>query len=126
MSVRFRIATIVGTVLFAAAGAFAQEAVMEEVRVEATFSSGLQLQRENPAIDDLLKRLELRDAEKREVELKEANKSAATKVIDLLKLPAWVPFGFGASEGKVDTFFRQNYMRADLNPPKESPLFSER
>ena len=95
---------------------------MEEVRVEATFNSGLQLQRQNPAIEDLLKRLELRDAEKRELELKEANKGAATKVIDLLKLPAWVPFGFGASESKVDIFFQQNYMRADLNPRPSDPL----
>ena len=95
---------------------------MEEVRVEATFSSGLQLQRQNPAIDELLKRLELRDQQRRELELQEANKSSATKVIDLLKLPAWVPFGFGPSENKVDTFFQQNYMRADLNPRKEDPL----
>ena len=117
-----RVVSLIGTALIAAAGAFAQEAVMEEVRVDATFSSGLQLQRQNPAIEDLLKRLELRDAEKRELELKEANKSAATKVIDLLKLPAWVPFGFGASESKVDTFFQQNYMRADLNPRRSDPL----
>ena len=109
-----------------ASGASAQEALMEEVRVEATFSSGLQLQRQNPAIEDLLKRLELRDQQKRELELHEANKSSATKVIDLLKLPAWLPFGFGASENKVDSFFQQNYMRADLNPPKQSVLFSER
>ena len=96
---------------------------MEEVRVEATFSSGLELQRQNPAIDELLKRLELRDQQRRELELQEANKSTATKVIDLLKLPAWVPFGLGPSENKVDSFFQQNYMRADLNPRKENPLF---
>ena len=101
----------------------AQEAVMEEVRVEASFSSGLQLQRQNPAIEELLKRLELRDQQRRELELQEANKSTATKVIDLLKLPAWVPFGLGPSENKVDSFFQQNYMRADLNPRKENPLF---
>ena len=122
MSTRFVAATIVSTAVLAAAGAFAQEAVMEEVRVEATFSSGLQLQRQNPAIEDLLKRLELRDAEKRELELREANKSAATKVIDLLKLPAWVPFGFGAPQREVDVFFQQNYMRADLNPRASDPL----
>ena len=120
LTIRFAVASLL------ASGAFAQEAVMEEVRVEATFSSGLQLQRENPAIDELLKRLELRDQQKRELELQEANKSSVTKVIDLLKLPAWVPFGFGPSESKVDSFFQQNYMRADLNPPKESVLFRER
>lgn len=106
--------------------AVAQEAVMEEVRVEATFSSGLELQRQNPAIEELLKRLELRDQQRRELELQEANKSSATKVIDLLKLPAWVPFGFGPSENKVDSFFQQNYMRADLNPRKENPLFDSK
>ena len=105
--------------------ALSQEAVTEEVRVEATFSSGLELQRKNPAIDELLKRLELRDALKREADLQEANKSEATKLIGLLKLPVWLPFGFG-SDGKVDSFFQQNYMRADMNPPKESVLFRER
>ena len=122
MRTRFRVAVAVTFALVAAPVAFAQEAVMQEVRVEATFSSGLQLQRQNTAIEDLLKRLELRDAEKRELDLKEANKSGVTKVIDLLKLPAWVPFGFGASESKVDTFFQQNYMRADLNPRRSDPL----
>jgi hypothetical protein len=124
MSVRLRLVTIAGVVALLGS-ASAQEAVMEEVRIEATFSSGLQLQRPNPAIDDLLKRLEMRDQQKREFDLKEANKSSVTKVIDLLKLPAWVPFGFGASESKVDTFFQQNYMRADLNPRKENPLLDE-
>ena len=103
-----------------------EEAVMEEVRVEASFSSGLQVIRPNPAIDELMKRLELRDQQRRELELQEANKSGATKVLELLKLPAWVPFGFGPSENKVDSFFQQNYMRADLNPRKENPLFIER
>ncbi|HSH39915.1 MAG TPA: hypothetical protein VK993_14160 [Chthoniobacterales bacterium] len=119
-----RLSTIASAAALLAIGAFAQQAVMEEVRVEASFSSGLQLQRPNPAIDELLKRLELRDQQRRELELKEANKNSATKVIELLKLPAWVPFGFGASENKVDSFFQQNYMRADLNPRKENPLFT--
>ena len=88
MRVHFGVMALVAATLLAASAAFAQEAVMEEVRVEATFSSGLQLQRQSPAIDDLLKRLELRDAEKRELELKEANKSGVTKVVELLKLPA--------------------------------------
>ena len=109
-----------------ASGAFAQEAVMEEVRVEATFSSGLELQRENTAIEELLKRLELRDQQKRELELREANKSSATKLLDLLKLPVWVPLRLGSSHKEVDSFFQQNYMRADLNPSKESELFRER
>jgi hypothetical protein len=117
---------IAGACVLFASSAVAQEAVMEEVRVEATFSSGLQLPRQNPAIEDLLKRLELRDQQKRELEMQEANRSSVTKVVDLLKLPAWVPFGLGASESKVDSFFQQNYMRADLNPPKESALFRER
>ena len=122
MRVHFGVAALLGATLLAMPTAFAQEAVMEEVRVEATFSSGLQLQRQNPAIEDLLKRLELRDAEKRELELKEANKSGVTKVVELLKLPAWVPFGFGPSENKVDSFFQQNYMRAELNPRHDDPL----
>jgi hypothetical protein len=121
---RVQFAAWAAAAVFLASSASAQEAVMEEVRVEATFSSGLQLQRQNPAIEDLMKRLELRDQQRRETELQEANKSAGTKVIDLLKLPAWVPFGFGPSESKVDSFFQQNYMRADLNPRKENPLFT--
>jgi hypothetical protein len=127
MIARLRLLTLGATAAtLLASSAFAQEAVMEEVRVEATFSSGLELQRQNPAIEDLLKRLELRDQQKRELELHEANKSSATKVIDLLKLPAWVPFGLGASENKTDSFFQQNYMRADLNPRKENPLFTDK
>ena len=102
--------------------ALAQEAVMDEGRVAAAFSSGLELQR-STAVEELLKRLELRDAEKREAELHEANKHGATKVLDLMKLPAWLPLGLGASESRVDSFFQQNYMRADLNPKKENPLF---
>lgn len=119
----YRIMAIACAAAILPAEGFAQEAVMEEVRVEATFHSGLQLQRQNPAIDDLLKRLELRDQERRELELREANKSGLTKVVELLRLPAWVPFGFGGSETRVDAFFQQNYMRADLNPRKENPLF---
>ena len=122
MRAHIGITGLIGVVFFAAPAVFAQEAVMEEVRVEATFSSGLQLQRQSPAIEDLLKRLELRDAEKRELELKDANKSGVTKVVELLKLPAWVPFGFGPSENKVDSFFQQNYMRAELNPRHDDPL----
>ena len=122
MRAHIGITGLIGVVFVAAPAVFAQEAVMEEVRVEATFSSGLQLQRQSPAIEDLLKRLELRDAEKRELELKEANKSGVTKVVELLKLPAWVPFGFGPSENKVDSFFQQNYMRAELNPRDDDPL----
>ena len=121
---RLHLAAAIAAAVLVANSASAQEAVMEEVRVEATFSSGLQLQRQNPAIDELLKRLELRDQQRRELELQEANKSSGTKVIELLKLPAWVPFGFGPSESKVDSFFQQNYMRADLNPRKENPLFT--
>ena len=126
MRMHLRVAACIGAALIAAPLAFAQEAVMEEVRVEAAFSSGLQLQRQNPAIEDLLKRLELRDAEKREFELKEANKSGVTKAVELLKLPAWVPFGFGPSENKVDSFFQQNYMRAHLNPRDDDPLLLRR
>ena len=126
MTRRFQFAAVIAALIFAASSAYAQEAMMEEVRIEATFSAGLQLQRQNPAIDELLKRLELRHQQRRELELQEANRSSATKVIGLLKLPAWVPFGLGPSESKVDSFFQQNYMRADLNPPKENPLFTER
>ena len=124
MTRHLQFASALAAAVSVASSASAQEAVMEEVRVEATFSSGLQLQRQNPAIDELLKRLEMRDGQRRELELQEANKSSATKVLDLLKLPARVPFGLGPSENKVDSFFQQNYMRADLNPRKENPLFT--
>ena len=113
-------------VIFAVHHASAQEAVMEEVRVEATFSSGLHTTRPNSAVEELLERLELRDQLRRERELQEANQGSATKLLDVLKLPAWLPIGFGPSESKVDSFFQQNYMRADLNPPRGSPLFSDK
>ena len=105
-----------------APAAVAQEAITPEVRVEASFSSGLQM-RPNPAVSALLERLELRDEERRAVELHDANKSGATRVLELLKLPAWIPFGLGSSENRVDHFFLQNYMRPDLNPRDENRLF---
>ncbi len=126
MNARLRVARGLIALATIATSAVAQEAVMEEVRVEATFSSGLQLQRPDSAVTELLNRLELRDQQKREQELQEANKSGATKVLELLKLPAWVPFRLGASENETDTFFQQNYMRPDLNPRRDNPLFSDR
>ena len=80
--------------------------------------------RPSSAVTELLEKLELRDKERRARELEEANKGGATRMLELLKLPAWIPFGFGSSENRVDSFFQQNYMRPDLNPRKENPLFT--
>ena len=98
-----------------------QEAVAEGVRVEGSFSSGLQT-RPDPAVKELMKRLELRAEAEREIELSKANQGTVTKLLELVKAPAWLPLGLGGSEDRHDDFLRQNYMRADLNPRVTDPL----
>jgi hypothetical protein len=99
--------------------AFPQEAVMEEVRVEATFDLKLEPPRES-AVQMMIERLTLRAETQRALELQIANRSPLATLFDLTK---YSPISLGASENRVDTFFLQNYMRADLNPSERNPLF---
>jgi len=102
----------------ALSAASGQEAVVEEVRVEGSFSSGLQI-RPDPAVRELRDRLTLRGTEQRALELEKANENVVTK---LLNLTRYIPIPLGGSEDPVDTFFLQNQMRPDLNPPTTDPL----
>jgi hypothetical protein len=96
-----------------------QEAVMEEVRVEASFSSGLELPL-NRQVEILAERLRQRTETERAFSLQTSNQNAITTLLGLTRA---IPIPLGASENRVDTFLLQNYIRADLNPPKGSPLF---
>lgn len=100
----------------------AQEAVMEEVRVEASFSASLESPN-NGGVDLLTRRLRDGAEAQREFELQIANRNP---VSTLLGLTSFVPIPLGSSDNRIDTFFLQNYMRADLNPPKANPLFESK
>ncbi len=72
----------------------------------------------------MVEQLRISAEARRELELLKANQSTATKILDLLKMPAFIPFGLGNSTSRTDDFFLQNSMRADLNPRNDNPLFS--
>ncbi len=91
----------------------AQEAVMEEVRVEATFKSKLEEHQEQ-AIKLMTERIVQIAETKRAAELQIANRTPLETLLDQTK---YSPIPLGASDPRVDTFMLQNYMRADLNPP---------
>lgn len=97
-----------------------QEAVMEEVRVEGV--SPLELANDRQ-VDLFTRRLLEHDENKQALELQLANRNPVTT---LLSLTSAIPIPLGSSENRVDTFFLQNYMRADLNPPEGSVLFPSR
>ena len=118
MSTPLRICAIL--LVVSARTAFPQEAVLEEVRVEAAFDLKLEPPRES-AVKIMIERLELRAETQRALELQVANRTPLGTLLDLTK---YCPIPLGASESRVDTFFLQNYMRPDLNPSKDNPLFS--
>ncbi len=97
----------------------AQEAVMEEVRIDGSFSHSLELPADR-AIDLFTARLRAGDEGRRALELQLANRSVITS---LLSLTSSIPIPLGGSENRIDTFLLLNYSRADLNPRKGSPLF---
>ncbi len=99
---------------------FAQEAVMEEVRVEGV--SPLELANDR-AVDLFTRRLLEHDEAKHALELQLANRSPLTT---LLGLTSGSPIPLSSSENRVDTFFLQNYVRADFNPTKDNPLFDSK
>jgi hypothetical protein len=101
-----------------AASAVAQEITLEEVKVEASFVSPLELPL-SKSIDQLIERLRLRDENARALELREANKTSLTTILELTR---FVPIPLGGSESRIDTFMQENYMRADLNPREKDSL----
>jgi hypothetical protein len=79
-----------------------------ELRLDATFSK---------FVDSMIQR----DALERAIELESANRSVITK---LLEYTRYLPYRVTP---QVDTFFRQNYLRIDLNPsPHEGDKFFAR
>ncbi len=100
--------------------AFPQEAVMEEVRVEAAFDFKLEPPRES-AVQIMIERLALRAETQRALDLQIANRTPLATVLDLTR---FIPIPLGGSDNRVDTFFLQNYMRPDLNPSQRNPLFA--
>jgi hypothetical protein len=98
---------------------FAQEVTLEEVRVEAPAESLLDVPVTNE-LQKFVERLRLQESVVRATELQIANQSITTK---LLNLTRYSPIPLGGSDSRVDTFFLQNYTRADLNPREDNPLF---
>ena len=101
------------------ASAFSQEAVLEEINVESTFLSDLELRQEK-AVQELIGRLQLRAETERSIELEIANRSPLS---NLLNLTRYSPIPAGSSEDRVDMFFLENYMRPDLNPHEDLSIF---
>jgi len=101
---------------------FGQEAVMEEVRVEGAVVSPLDLTNDR-AVDLFTRRLLEHGETKRALELQVSNRNPLTT---LLSLTSASPIPLGSSENRVDTFFLQNYVRADLNPARENSLFDSK
>lgn len=99
---------------------FAQEAVMDEVRVEGAFTASPFELRRDKAVEIMIERLNLRAETLRSAELQHANENSVTRLLELTK---YVPIPLGSSENRIDTFFLSNYMRRDLNPRDTSPLF---
>ena len=92
---------------------------MEEIIVEAPFDVRLTLPRESD-VQTMIDRLTLRAQTQRTFELQIANRTPISTLLDLTK---YSPIPLGGSDNRVDTFFLQNYMRADLNSPDRSGLF---
>ena len=97
-----------------------QEITLEEIRVEAKIDFRLEPP-SAPAVRFLVDELTARADLRRATELRVANQSSLTTLLDLSR---FIPIPLGASDNRVDTFFLQNYTRADLNPREPNPLFS--
>lgn len=98
----------------------AQEGVatMEEIIVEAPFDVRVELPKESH-VQIMIERLRLHAETERALELKIANRDPVSRILDLTH---YSPIPLGASANRVDTFFMQNALRADLNPRKDDPL----
>ena len=97
-----------------------EELLIEEVIVEAPFDVRLELPKQS-AVQIMIDRLTLDAETRRAQELQIANRSPLTTILDLTKYSP-IPISDTGSGRSVDPFFLQNYMRADLNPPKDDPL----
>ena len=107
--------------LMSAGATFAQELILEEVRVEATFDLRLETPPQS-ALKAVIDRLSLRAETERALELATVNR---TPLETLLNLTKYFPVPLGASDNRVDTFFLQNYLRPDLYPSEHNPLFAD-
>ncbi len=114
------LSTCATLLILSARMAFPQEAVMEEVRVEAAFDFKLEPPRAS-AVQIMIERLALRAESHRTLDLQIANRSPLATLLDLTR---YCPIPLGASDNRVDTFFLQNYMRPDLNPSERNLLFA--
>jgi hypothetical protein len=112
---RLALATFVAAI----PAAVAQEITLEEVRVESTYVSPLDLPMMSNSLQKFLERLRLDDDLRRSAELQEANKGSMTRMIDLTR---YIPIPLGGSDPRYDPS-APSYLRADLTPPKGNPLF---
>jgi hypothetical protein len=97
----------------------AQELVLDEVVVEAPFDFRLDLPQPS-AVQTMIDRLTLRAEAKRAAELEIANRTPISTLLDLTK---YSPIPIGGSDSRVDSYFLENHMRADLNPREDLSLF---
>jgi hypothetical protein len=95
-----------------------EEAIMEEVIVEAPFDVRLELPKPSH-VQIMIDRLTLKAETQRALDLQIANRTPINTLLDLTK---YSPIPLGGSDPRVDTFFLPNYMRADLNPRDEDPF----
>ncbi len=98
--------------------ASAQEITLEEVKVESTFLAPVELPI-SKTLEQFIARLRLDDERVHERELRAANKSSLTTILELTR---YSPIGLGSSDPRIDTT-QANYLRADLNPREKNPLF---
>ena len=116
------VAALVALACVLPANAAEEEAVtIEGVIVEAPFDVRLELPSQY-AVEKMIERLTLRAETQRAKELEIANRSPITTILDLTKHSP-IPISDTGSGRPIDTFFYQNYMRANLNPPTDSRLF---
>ena len=93
---------------------------LEPIKVEATFDLQLEL-RQRAREAQITERLRAESESRRVFELQNLNKSAISRLLELTKFS---PIPLGGSENRIDTFFIQNHLRADLNPSRnEGVLF---
>lgn len=93
-------------------------AIMDEIIVEAPFDVRLELPKES-TVKFMIERMQLRAETERALEMKIANRDPISRLLELTK---YSPIPLGASESRIDTFFLQNALRADLNPRTDDPL----
>ncbi len=95
------------------------EVELEGVVVESAFElHDLQLF-ESKAMTEFLERRQLRDDAQRSAELQKTHQSVVTTVLDLTR---YVPIPLFNPGRPIDTYFLENHMRPEFNPPRTDPL----